>query len=169
MATFNRSHSEPSPQSELVKHDLFDVFNVSPHRRLCRVSIVALDRSQDPAVSGERLLRASFYLQRAFPRVAQQVHDNVENFKHDTVTRSQSNAVMKFSILSDSSVSLTLLFRLPLQNLFHLGNFISGSMRGGTCCERGFKHLSKIQQLRYHLPPALQRILKRISHQLGGR
>src|SRR5208282_6128344 len=59
----NRQPKGTLPWSKLVKYDLFDVFNVPPHRRLCRLGIVALDRSQDPAVACERPFGAAFQLQ----------------------------------------------------------------------------------------------------------
>ena len=54
----------------MIKYDLFDIFNVPPHRRLGAFRIVALDCSQNSAVTRQRFLRATFHLQRAFPRVA---------------------------------------------------------------------------------------------------
>src|SRR5271167_1453008 len=90
------------PWSKLVKYYLFNVFNMTPHSILCRLGIVALDRSQDPAVAGERLLRAPFQLQRTLPRFAQQVHEYVDHFQNDTVTGGQRNAVVEFRILIDA-------------------------------------------------------------------
>src|SRR6266536_4194774 len=100
------------PWSKLVKHNLFDVSNVPPHSRLCAFGIAALDRSQDPSVAGERLLRPTLHLQRAFPRLAQQVHENIEHLEHDTVPGSQRNVVVEFRVLGDGGVSQTLLFLL---------------------------------------------------------
>jgi|SRR5713226_1386300 len=51
-----------SSSLQLLNYDLFDVFNVPPHSSLRSFGIVALDGSQDPAVAGERLLRAPFQL-----------------------------------------------------------------------------------------------------------
>ena len=104
--TYSPNPGETLPWSKLLKYDLFDVFNVPPHGRLCRLGIVALDRSQDPAVAGERLLRAPFHLQRAFARIAQQVHENVEHLQHDTVTGSQSNALVEFRMLVDGTFQM---------------------------------------------------------------
>src|SRR5271157_5922671 len=87
---------------KLLKYDLFNVLNVPSHRRLRSLTIVAFNRSQDPAVAGERLLWASFQLQRAFPGFPQQVHQNIEHFEHDTVSGSQSHAVMKFGVLGNT-------------------------------------------------------------------
>src|ERR1700735_1650387 len=115
-----------------VRHDLFDVFNVPPHGRLCRFSIVALEGSQDSPVPCERLLRAPFHLQRLFSRVAQQVHQSIDHFQHDAVAGSESNAVVKFRVLGDGGISLTLRFFLPLQNFFHLGDFIDRGVGGGA-------------------------------------
>jgi len=52
---------------------------VPPHGRLCGFGVVALDGSENPPVAGERFLRAPFQLQLALPRVAQQVHERIDD------------------------------------------------------------------------------------------
>src|SRR5580698_13132 len=120
--------------SELVKYDLFYVLNVPAHGRFRGFPIVAFDGGQNPPMSSERFLWPTLHLQRAFPRVAQQVHDDVQHFQHDAIPRSQSNAVMEFRVFSDRAFASNLFFFLAFQNFFHLSNFIGGGVRGGARC-----------------------------------
>src|ERR1700685_3285707 len=164
MTSYSTCRDETLRRSKLcIEYDLFHVFNVPPHRGLCRFRIASLDGSQNPTVPGERLLRASFHLQRVFTRVAQQVHQGVDHLQHDTVTGSQGDAVVEFRVLANGRVSATLRFLLPVQNIFHLGNFFGGSVGGGSRGQRRFDHLAEIQKLGYQTLPALQRTGKRVG------
>ena len=89
----------PGQSLSFVEHDLFDVFNMPPHRRLCRFGIVAFNGGQNSTVSGKRFMRAALQLQRTFPRFAQQIHENVEHLQHHTIAGSQRNAVVEFCVL----------------------------------------------------------------------
>jgi len=40
-------------RSKPLKYNLFDVFDVPPHSCLCRFSVTALNRSQNPPVAGD--------------------------------------------------------------------------------------------------------------------
>src|SRR3984893_10176264 len=87
--------------SNLVKYDLFAVLDAPPHGIPSGLGVVALDGSQNPAVAGKRLLRASLHLQRPFPRIAQQIHEDVEDLQHDAIIGSQSNAIVEFGVLGN--------------------------------------------------------------------
>ncbi len=76
-------------------------------------------------------------------------------FKHDTVTGSQSNAVVEFRVLGDGRFAQRQLCFLPLQNLFHLRNIVERNMRGGARSQRRFEHLAKIQKLADQFLPTL--------------
>src|ERR1700676_1818112 len=73
--------------SKLIQDYLFDIFHMPSHGCLRGFRIATLDRSQDSAVGGQRLLRTPLHLQCSFARVAKQVHHHVEHFEDDAVAR----------------------------------------------------------------------------------
>ena len=90
-------------------------------------------------MASKRLFRAPFHLQGAFPRVTQQIHENVSTFSTTLLPEARATALVEFRVLSHRGGSLRQLRLLPLQNFLHLGNFVGGSVRGGTRCQRGLE------------------------------
>src|SRR3984885_15449382 len=154
-------------RSKLVKYDLFHVFNVPPHCSLCGFGVLALDGSQNSPVARERFLRSTFHLHRPFPRFAQQIHENVEHLQHNTVSRSQSDAVVKFRIFGNGRFSTRQSFLLPLENVCHFRDFVRRSVGSRPRSQRGLQHFAEIKQLAHHRLFALQGIGKRIDQRVG--
>src|SRR5207247_2545099 len=81
------SSTPKPPPLQLLQNDPFDLFDMRTHRFLGGRCVSTADRAQDTNVACKRLLQAAPDLQRPLAAFPQKIHEDIQNFQHDTVLR----------------------------------------------------------------------------------
>ena len=124
---------------------------------------------QHAAMTGKAFLQAPLQLQGTLPRFAQQVHERVQDLQDHAVFCRLRDSVVELRIFVDSQLAAVHLLFLPAQNVFHVGEFVGGSISRGASRERGLDHATKFEQIADEFALSEKHGCQRIDQGFGGR